>query len=200
MFPWLSQEIQAELSILSQNYGQPLVHIADLGTSNHFDPLSNTDRYGEVCMVIQRKNGHLLTMKKTIYPNDAYRLLTGGIHFDEKILDALLRETEEETSLEVSIERFLVAVAYKTSTTGETPAFYTFAFLLNELGGTLQVLDESEQVEGFREILPADLPAQADLLEKVHAHYDRAIGGSWGDWGHFRAVIHRLVWQALSQS
>jgi 8-oxo-dGTP pyrophosphatase MutT (NUDIX family) len=198
MLSWLPQTTQTELTALAQRYGQPLVEVVDLGTSNHFDPLSNTDRYGEVCMVLRRKNGRLLTMKKTFYPTNAYRLLTGGIHHGEKVFDALLRETQEETSLEVSIERFLAAAAYKTTTTGETPAFYTFAFLLNEVAGTLNVLDEDENVEGFREILPAELLERAEFLENIHDHYSRSIAGDWRDWGHFRAVMHRMVWQALS--
>jgi len=198
MFSWLPEETQTELIDLAQRYGQPLVHIADLGTSNQFDPLDQKDRYGEVCMVIRRKNGRLLTMKKRFYPVGAYRLLTGGIKHGENIFDALLRETEEETSLEVSVERFLAAAVYRTTTTGEKPTFYTFAFLLNELDGTLHVQDEGEQVEEFREILPEELVERAAFLEQIHAEYSRAIGGSWRDWGHFRAVIHSLVWQALS--
>ncbi len=198
MLPWLPEETQAELNRLAQQYSQPLVYIADLGTSNHFDPLNQTDRYGEVCMVVRRKNGRILTMKKTFYPENAYRLLTGGIHHGEPIFTALLRETQEETSLEVSVERFLAVAAYKTSTTGETPAFYTFAFLLNERAGTLNVLDEDEQVEGFREILPEELPERAEFLEHIQAQPSQAIHGNWRDWGHFRAVMHRLVWQALT--
>lgn len=198
MFQWLPQTTQDELTELSQRYGQPLVEVVDLGTSNHFDPLNKTDRYGEVCMVVRRKNGRLLTMKKTFYPPNAYRLLTGGIKHGEKIFDALLRETQEETSLEVSVERFLAAAAYKTTNTGEEPTFYTFAFLLNELSGTLQVLDEDENVEGFREILPEDLLERAEFLDHIDHHHSNAINGEWGDWGHFRSVMHRLVWQALS--
>lgn len=198
MFPYLPQETQSELLQLAQHYGQPLVSTTDLGTSNHFDPLNNNDRYGEVCMVLRRKNGRLLTMKKTIYPPGAYRLPTGGIHHGEKVFDALLRETQEETSLEVSVERFLVAVAYKTNNTGEQPAFYTFAFLLNELAGTLHVQDEDEQVEGFREILPEELPTYIAFFASMPGHYSASIDGDWSDWANFRSVIHQLVWQALS--
>ena len=93
MFPTLPQDVQNELEQLAQRYGQPLVHTADLEASNLFDPLNKTDRYGEVCMVIRRKNGLLLTMVKTIYPKGAYRLPTGGINYGEPIRDALLRET-----------------------------------------------------------------------------------------------------------
>ena len=97
------------------------------------------------------------------------------------------------------VRRFLTLVAYRTTNTGEAPAFYTFAFMLDEVGGTLEVLDDEEQVEGFREIAPAQLPQVAEYFEqlKTQGQYSAAIDGSWGDWGEFRAVIHRKVWEAL---
>jgi 8-oxo-dGTP pyrophosphatase MutT (NUDIX family) len=198
MIPTLPQSTQDELTQLAERFGQPLVRTIDLGETRQFDPLNRKDRYGEVCMVVRRKNGRLLTMKKTFYPTNAYRLLTGGINYGETIFAALLRETNEETGLEVETRRFLVAAPYTTSSTGERPVFYTFAFLLDEIGGTLGVLDEHERVEAFREIEPEQLPELAEALEQVGgAPYSREIDGSWRDWGRFRAAIHRLVWEAL---
>jgi ADP-ribose pyrophosphatase YjhB (NUDIX family) len=196
MIAYLPEETQLELELLAARYGQPLVRIVDLGTSNYFDPLNRSDRYGEVCMVVQRPSGRLLTMKKTFYPHDGYRLLTGGINHGETILEALLRETQEETGLEVEVERFLVAAGYRTLNTGEIPCFYTFAFLLKEIGGKLGALDEDEQVEDFREIAPDELPTIAEKLEHLGNAYSPDLNGKWGEWGQFRAAIHRLVWEA----
>ena len=198
MFPSLPASVNDELAQLAQRYGQPIVQTVNLGANTFFDPLNKSDRYGEVCMVIRRKNGRLLTAIKTFYPRGAYRLLTGGINYGEPVLDALLRETHEETGLEVEVKRFLAAVAYQVHSSEETPAFYTFAFLLNEVGGTFGVLDEDEQVESFREIEPSELPAIADYLEHIQHSKSDDIQGDWNDWGHFRAVIHHLVWEALS--
>ncbi len=197
MFPSLPQGVQDELAELARQYGQPLVHAADLGNSTMFDPLNRTDRYGEVCMVVRRPNDHLLTMLKTFYPIGAYRLLTGGINYGEHVYDALLREVHEETGLEVRVNRFLAAVAYRLTSTGETPIFYTFAFLLDEMSGTLNVIDQSERVEAFREIEPKNLPTIADYLSHIKPEMSREIGGNWEDWGRFRAVIHCVVWKAL---
>src|ERR1051326_3873765 len=197
MFTHLPHDIQGELAQLAQRYGEPIVHTADLGETTHFDPLNRKDRYGEVCMVIRRPNGHLLTMKKLFYPPGAYRLLTGGIHHQESIFDALLRETHEETSLTTHVERFLAAAAYRTTYGGAEPVFYTFAFLLKEIAGTLTVLDEDEHVEAFREIEPRELPDVAAHLAKLQSPYSRDISGTWSDWGKFRVVIHSLVWQGL---
>lgn len=199
MFPTLAQSVQHELERLAQCYGQPLVHTADLRANTLFDPLNQTDRYGEVCMVVRRKNGRLLTMIKTFYPQGAFRLPTGGINYGESIHDALLRETNEETGLQVDIHRFLAAVAYQIPAVNMQPLFYTFAFLLDEVSGTLGVIDETERIEAFREIEPAQLPVLAASLEAVKDEYSDEINGLWTDWGEFRAVIHRVVWEALEK-
>jgi 8-oxo-dGTP pyrophosphatase MutT (NUDIX family) len=199
MMPFLPHETQDELTTLAERYGQPLVRTVDLGQTSQFDPINRNDRYGEVCMVVRRRDGRLLTMKKTFYPTGAYRLLTGGINHEEAIFDALLRETNEETGLEVKVQRFLVAAAYLTAATGEQPVFYTFAFLLDEVGGTFGTIDEDEHVEAFLEIEPAQLLERAAFLEQISGpRFSKEIAGSWSDWGKFRAAIHQLVWEALN--
>ena len=197
MFSPLPTDVQDDLSSLAERFGQPLVRFAQLEIARFFDPLSNTDRYGEVCMVIRRPHGHLITAKKTFYPTGAYRLLTGGIKPGEPVLDALLREVREETGLEVAVRRFLVAVAYHLPAQQDRPIFYTFAFLLDELGGTLECADENERLDYFREITPAELPERAEFFDAIARGYSADLGGDWAEWGHFRAVIHRLVWEAL---
>ncbi len=169
----------------------------DLGASTAFDPLSRTDRYGEVCMVIRRRNGRFITAIKTFYPKDAYRLLTGGINHGERVYDALLRETHEETGLKVNVSRFLAALAYSLNGDEKKPIFYTFAFLLDEVSGTLGTLDEDEHVEAFREVSVEDLPQMADMLRHIQHEPSREIGGNWHDWGVFRAAIHDAVYAAL---
>lgn len=151
-------------------------------------------------MVIRRPNGMLLLAIKTFYPRGAYRLPTGGIGVGEPILGALTRETAEETGLETTIRRFLAAIAYRSDAakTGE-PVFRTFAFLLDETGGTLGARDESERIEEFIEVDPGELTAVADRLERVTSLPSTEIGGDWADWGRFRAVVHRVVHDALSR-
>lgn len=196
MLPYLPPDTQNELAQLAERYGQPLIHTANLN-SRRFDPLNKRDRYGEVCMVVRRPNGRLLTMKKTFYPAGAYRLLTGGINHGESVFAALQRETQEETGLTVNVSRFLASAAYRVPDLELQPAFYTFAFLLDEIGGTLGAIDADEQVEAFQEVEPDDLLKRAEYLANLQLPDSDEISGSWRDWGQFRAVIHILVWQAL---
>lgn len=201
----LDISIEHEIAELSQRYGTPLRDDVTLISENVFEPFSKRDRYGEVCMVVRRRNGRLLTARKTYYPPDTYRLLTGGIHHGEPILDGLLRETKEETGLEVEVRRFLAIAGYKlapheAATERAAPTnFYTFAFLLDETGGTLGCADPDERVADFREIEIAELPVLAQQLDQLDPEFDREIKGHWHDWGRFRAVMHRMVYTALSQ-
>ncbi len=198
MFSTLTDDIQQELVQLAQRYGQPLVRTIDLDVQTLFDPLTARDRYGEVCMVVRRHSGHLITMTKSFYPRGSFRLPTGGINFGENVYDALLRETYEETGLEVKVTQFLAALAYRVPRTSEAPVFYTFAFLLDEISGVLAPIDESEQVEAYHEVFPNELLTLAAFLEHVEPEQSTKIGGNWHDWGIFRAAIHYAVAEKLT--
>jgi hypothetical protein len=82
--------------------------------------------------------------------------------------------------------------------TPNSHSFATFAFLLDEIGGELQVQDADERIEAFGELAVAELPALAETLEHVPNTYDDQIDGSWREWGRFRAVAHREIYAALT--
>jgi 8-oxo-dGTP pyrophosphatase MutT (NUDIX family) len=183
---------------LATRFGQP--RRLDSPIPDYFDdPIRKPDRYGEVCMVVRRPNGKLLLSIKTFYPRGAYRLPTGGIHPGEPIFDALVRETHEETGLVTEVRRFLAHIAYHglEDPTG-VPLFHTFAFLLDETGGTLGAIDTTEQIEDWREIGVGELPRVADFLDDLRTSGTLDIGGDWSAWGKFRAVVHREVHHALT--
>lgn len=196
----LAQHIEEEITALAACYGAPRRINVTL-TGAPFRPISSDDRIGEVCMVVRRTNGKLITAVKTFYPPGAFRLLTGGIDHGEAVEAALLREIAEETGLEVAVRRFLAVIEYTLAeadkAAGANPSFATFAFLVDEIGGTFGVVDEDEQIGAFREIDVEELPALADTLASVADGYHPEIDGSWADWGRFRAVVQRAVYDAL---
>jgi NAD+ diphosphatase len=193
----LSADARGEITELGRRYGEP--RLMDATIHDGFaDPIRRKDRYGEVLMAVRRPNGKLLVAIKTFYPRGAYRLPTGGIHHGEPIHDALLRETKEETGLETVVRRFLATIAYRgRSSPNAPPLFHTFAFLLDELSGTLGALDTDEQIEDWREMSPQEVRAQAAVLEGLTTEGKKSIGGSWADWGRFRAIAHRAVADTL---
>jgi NTP pyrophosphohydrolases containing a Zn-finger, probably nucleic-acid-binding len=187
----LDPAIEADIHALAMRYGAPRRIVAPLDGAS-FDPVARSDRYGEVCMVVRRGNGRLITAIKTFYPAGCFRLLTGGVAHGETIEAALQREVEEETGLQTVIRRFLAVIVYPPQ------QFATFAFLLDECGGELGSRDPHERIAAFREIEVAELPLLAATLEAVPDRFDDEIGGNWREWGRFRAIVHRVVYQALS--
>src|SRR5690242_15701485 len=117
----LPPEIEAQIDALAERYGKPR-RVAAVLQAYPASPLSMTDRFGEVCMVIRRPSGRLITAVKTFYPAGAYRLLTGGIHHGELVETALLRETQEETGLDVAVRRFLAVIEYQRVESEQQPS------------------------------------------------------------------------------
>jgi ADP-ribose pyrophosphatase YjhB (NUDIX family) len=192
------RHLEAQLNQLARMYGPPQRIQIEL-QGGPFDPLDAPDRYGEICMVLRRPHGTLLTAIKTFYPSGSFRLLTGGVKHGELIHDALLREVAEETNLHVRVQRFLAAIEYRLPQPGQPDwRFATFAFLLDEISGELAMNDPEEQHAAFREISIAELPQLAANLEAVPNQYDPQIHGVWRDWGRFRAVVHRVVYNTLT--
>jgi 8-oxo-dGTP pyrophosphatase MutT (NUDIX family) len=188
----------AEVGSLARRFGEP--RRVSVAVRPFFDPLQRPDRFAEVCMVVRRPNGNVLLSIKTFYPRGAYRLPTGGIHHGESILDALLRETREETGLDAQVRRFLAAIDYRDAGAPSGPdIFHTFAFLMDETGGTLETRDTAEQIEDWIDVDPRSLADVADRLERITSRESVEIGGDWADWGRFRAVVHRVVWEELSE-
>jgi NAD+ diphosphatase len=195
-----SPPLDTQIEHLTAWFGRPLMRMVSVGTAAFWDDFG---RSAEVCMILRRKSGLILTLAKTFYPPGVSRLLTGGVEPGETIHAALLREVHEETGLLVTISRFLAVIAYHSEhghpNGGGMPQFYTFAFLLDEVGGTLGTLDPHEHVLAFREIPVDELPTIADILDHLPAVFSPELDGYWHEWGRFRAIVHREVWQLLAE-
>jgi NAD+ diphosphatase len=191
------RDLEKEIAELAERFGAP--RRVEVLIRPFFDPVQRPDRFGEVCMVIRRRDGKLLLSIKTFYPRGAHRLPTGGIHHGERILDALRRETAEETGLETEVKRFLAWITYRPESAPDgPPLFHTFAFLEDEVGGSFHTSDLAEQIEEWTEVEPAALSDVADRLDRIPSARSKNIGGDWADWGHFRAIVHRVVHAEMS--
>jgi ADP-ribose pyrophosphatase YjhB (NUDIX family) len=97
---------------------------------------------------------------------DAWILPGGGVERGELPTEAVIREVQEETGLEVTIER-LLGVYGKI----EKPEELVFSFLCQVIGGELALTDESDDTRYFElESIPANTSPKH--VERIHEALD----------------------------
>jgi len=200
----------AEWAVLTAKWGaRPLVELASAVDhpflSGEHQELVRNGRRAEICYVMHGGDPAqgVLLQSKRYYPDDCYRLPTGGVNSGEAIEETLVREIYEETGLtvgmaatEVRVEAFLGAVHYRLfhRLWGRTADFATYAFLVRmPAGAELDPQDEEEQLAGWRWLPAPELVHIAGALDSLHLR-----AAEWGDWGRFRAIAHQQVHQWLA--
>ncbi len=153
-------------------------------------------REAEVCMVLRRRaadGDRFAVMTKPFYPEQTWRLPTGGIEAGEGILEGFARELLEETGLVNPGPRFLAAVAYRLD---GRAVFHTFAFLV-EWDGAPPVGTDSGESMTFRSASIEELEAQAVRLAALAPGWSVDLEEDWAAWGWQRATMQRAVIAAL---
>lgn len=190
--PTLAELIdEAEISGLNADYGpgerrRVTLEVSAVNFDNWLQKLvTNPNRRGEVVLAIQRPDRRMLLHTKRFYPEGVYRLPSGGVRPDEPVLSGVMRETKEETGLDVVIDRFLGTVEYEFCHGDQALFFVSYVFLVRADNDEPVVQDPDEQITGFRYVAPAEIRGVAAQL--------RVLPTKWADWGHFRALPHDLV-------
>jgi len=203
----------AELAQLEAQWGiVPKQHhhltVDDPFLSSDGQMLVSDGRRAEICYIMHQgtaADGVLLHIK-TVYPEGAFRLPTGGIHQGETVMGTLAREITEETGLRVGpevdlttgtvqVQQLLGVVSYSMAhqTLGQTYEFATYYFLVQmAVGAVLNPLDPDERICGWQWRRVNELMDVANTLESIGEH-----APDWADWGRYRAISHRFVAQAL---
>lgn len=187
-YPMLGQE---EIDALIARYGQPALRTHTVYADDYLRRLRvarEPDRRGEVIFVIRDPADRIWVHTKAHYPSHIYRLFSGGIHWHETVEDALWREVAEETGLPCTVERFLGLVVYCFQAEGAEAQFVSYIFLLRT-DYSQPVCTESDEVAGYRTILPSQL---LDLSGDL-----RNLIGDRRGWGQWRALALDLVWEEL---
>ncbi len=157
-------------------------------------------RAAEICYLLYRgqPGTGILLHTKSYYPEQAYRLPTGGLAPKEDPVAGVVREVAEETGLAVQegpaglrtgcLTDFagLLTYGFRHRRLEQELSFATFVFVIQASSGMEpQVVDETEQIAGWAWCPPGDLHrVAADLC----ALKERTP--SWADWGRFRAAVH----------
>lgn len=207
---------QAEIDDLSALYGEPIRRRFDVqagGSILRYRWRKDSDRRAEVIFAIQGPGEQIWLHTKHRYERPMFRLPTGGIDWDESVTDALLREVEEEAGVKVEIVRFIALLEYQfykiapnelgasaekvrlsssaapsIEPNATSARFASYLFLVRNLDGRL-VAHNNDEVAEFRSIAPGHLPGvSADL---------RNVLGERREWGHWRAIAHDVLYEAL---
>ncbi len=169
-------------------YGEPVERVERYQVSpesmNHWRQVTST-RKAEVVLALRRPDETFAVQTKSFYPAGVYRLMTGGIKGGENLADAVRREAWEETSQQVSIERFLATIESRFECDSEVISFTSYLFLVSTGGSELVPADESEGITDYQFVTLGELVAVADGLSSLEH--------DWMDWGRFRAAPHRLL-------
>jgi len=158
---------------------------------NRMKKLVENDRIGEVVFCVIRPNGKIITVTCEEYPEGIYRIPSGGIGYNEDVIDALFREVKEELGIDVeivdSIGVLKIEFCYKNQETSEyeTVNFYSYLFILREIGGNLLSDALDNEISGVREV---DLKGLEEIVESLNN-----IEGKWRDWGKFRYITSKAI-------
>ncbi|MGL4649177.1 MAG: NUDIX domain-containing protein, partial [Caldilineaceae bacterium] len=129
---------EAEVAALTHCYGAPVRRHVTLPADEYTRPYRfgrKGDRRAEVVFAIEDPSGGVWVHAKAHYPRHIFRLPSGGIHWQEGVEAALLREVEEETALRVEVARFLGLIEYLFLHEGQEAHFASYVFHLRSAGG-----------------------------------------------------------------
>jgi 8-oxo-dGTP diphosphatase len=155
------------------------------GYFNRVKNVVHHDRRGEVVFCVVRPDVKVIMTRRDDYPENIYRIPTGGIGRGEDVVEAVFREVKEELGLDVRIRAFAGVVRIRFEYGTESVMFCSYIFILDEAGGRL-LADASDNE--ISEIWEADLEEFDRLVRALDS-----IKGKWQDWGKFRHVTSNAV-------
>jgi ADP-ribose pyrophosphatase YjhB (NUDIX family) len=182
-----------EVAELANRYGTPIYRSYDVQADEYIYSYRwqrDSDRRAEVVFAICDRLGRYWVHSKRTYPAHIFRLPSGGIHWDERVDCALLREVAEETGLPVKVECFVGLVEYRFWRQQSSVAFASYVFALRSLVDARPEAHGGEPISDFRAVLPSQIAQIAVDLRNL-------IGDRRG-WGQWRALVHDLIFDYLS--
>ncbi|WP_096199704.1 NUDIX hydrolase [Bacillus sp. FJAT-45350] len=107
------------------------------------------------------KNKQVLLGKRNISYKDKWCIPCGYVEYDEDVKEAVIREFNEETGIEINVQR-----VYEVHSNFHNPKQQTVGiwFLAEEIGGSLQANDDLSEVNYFSY---SDLPELAFETDKL---------------------------------
>lgn len=153
--------------------------------------LVSNDRRGEVVFCVVRPNGKIIAVTCEDYPEDIYRIPTGGLGYEEDIIGAVNREVKEELGLDVKIIKFGGVIKIKFIHENESFMFYSYLFILKEVSGRLLLDALEDEISEIREVALDELEIVVEKLNNIK--------NRWKDWGKFRYTTSKAIVEILKE-
>jgi ADP-ribose pyrophosphatase YjhB (NUDIX family) len=187
-------DAEQEIAVLARVYGEPARAAFEFTVqSDGFTVWLRrlTQRRGEIVVVVPRGHGRVLLHRKPHYPENVYRLPTGGVEKGEAVADAAQREFYEELGFQPQSLRLLGVLDNVFVLPNERLVYPSFVLRTEEYTQPPTPMDLDEQISGF---------SDADVMElRAAAHYLASLPGPWREWGQFRAAAHQWLVKELTK-
>ena len=187
---YFQQKLDSEelLNLQKQYPDYPVYHVEiDFG-EHHFNYFNGKkNRRGEVVVLLQNLQDRYLLHTKPQFPNSIYRLLSGGIRYNESLDSGLAREVFEETGFHFTRSKFIGLVLYRFIFGRLSMPFISYLFTVNGINGEPSAQDKSENISGFKWVEKHELgQVYRQLL---------TVPEEWKDWGLLRAIPHKIFYE-----
>jgi len=107
-------------------------------------------RAHDVSLVIL-KDGAAAVIRKSGYPDGAFRIPSGGIHPEESFVDGALREALEETGLVIRVEDYLLQIHASFTYDGADAKWTTHVMLASPVDGNAAIEPrDRDEIEAAR--------------------------------------------------
>lgn len=180
--------IEREVGKLARAYGEPgraTFEFADLSDGFSGWVMQLTRRRGEIVLVVPRSENRVLLHTKLHYPENVYRLPTGGILHAEAADEAARREALEEIGFHPESLQLLGVLENVFWMRDKRLDYPSFVFRTEALTAAPHPTDPDEPISGFMDADSKELEATALYLS--------SLPGQWREWGMFRAAAHRWL-------
>ncbi len=128
--------------------------------------------HATVAVIVEDDQGRFLLVEEISHGQVVFNQPAGHVEEGEKIIDAALRETLEETGWEVEPEHFLGIYTYKAPANGVT--YYRFCFSARALARVTRELDDGIIAAHWltpEELLqPSDKPRSPLVMQCIDAY------------------------------